>query len=236
MLSQKRRRILAGLERKANLQFKEIELLNQALTHKSFSADILDHNERMEFLGDSVLGLVISDYIYQMYSQYEEGELSKLKGGVVSRSALAKRARALNMGKYLLLGKGEGGRTQSSILANAFEALIGALYIDSGLEAARSFILRELSGEVERVSQPRYVEDYKSLLQEWAQSKFKRKPGYHVIKAAGPEHKKRFTVRVCIDDQSLGLGRGRSKKEAEQQAAKRALAKLKRSKGCTSRP
>lgn len=239
MLSQKRRKILARFERKVNLQFSQIELLNQALTHKSFSSDPLTYNERMEFLGDAILGLVISDYIYQMYPQYDEGALSKLKAGVVSRSVLARKARALNLGKYLLLGRGEEanrGRVQSSILADAFEALIGALYLDSGLEAARSFILRELSEKILQVSQPRYVEDYKSLLQELTQSSFKEKPAYQVISAVGPEHKKRFTIRVSIVNRSLGLGRGRSKKEAEQAAARRAIAKLKRSGGCTSRP
>jgi len=209
---------------------KNRRLLKEALTHRSYInenrlKDSKD-NEELEFLGDAVLGLVISDYLYRRYPRYSCGELSKLKGIVVSEPILAKRAKSLKVGKYLLLGKGEeraGGRSRPSILSDALEAIIGALYLDRGLETTRDFILREFGEEINSLVREKYLQDYKGLLQEIIQGRFKRKPSYKVIGQRGPQHKKVFTVEARLGKRIIGKGRGKSKKEAEQKAAQQAL-------------
>ena len=177
-------------------------------------------------MGDAVLGLLISDYLYRKYPQYSCGELSKLKGIVVSEPILTKRAKILGVGKHLFLGKGEeraGGRSRSSILSDALEAIIGALYLDRGLGAARHFILREFGEEINFLVKEKYLQDYKGLLQEIIQDRFKRKPSYKVIGQRGPQHKKVFTVEARLGKRTIGKGKGKSKKEAEQRAAQQAL-------------
>ncbi|MCK4649325.1 ribonuclease III [bacterium] len=241
------------------------KLLKEALTHRSYINENrlkdLKDNEELEFLGDAVLGLVISDYLYRRYPRYSCGELSKLKGIVVSEPILTRRARNLNVGKYLLLGKGEeqaGGRSRSSILSDALEAIIGALYLDRGLGAARHFILREFGEEINSLVREKYLQDYKGLLQEIIQGRFKRKPSYEgalrlppllkkrpnnkilpdssgrlyykVIGQRGPQHKKVFTIEARLGKKVIGKGRGKSKKEAEQRAAQQALSKIKNKK------
>ena len=209
---------------------KNRRLLKEALTHRSYINENrlkdLKDNEELEFLGDAVLGLVISDYLYRRYPRYSCGELSKLKGIVVSEPILARRAKSLKVGKCLLLGKGEeraGGRSRPSILSDALEAIIGALYLDRGLGTTRDFILREFSEEINSLVREKYLQDYKGLLQEIIQGRFKRKPGYKVIGQRGPQHKKVFTVEARLGKRIIGKGREKSKKEAEQKAAQQAL-------------
>ncbi|MEK6645758.1 MAG: ribonuclease III [Candidatus Firestonebacteria bacterium] len=213
-----------------NVRFRNISFLNHALIHRSYVHEnklkVSDSNERMEFLGDSVLGLVISSFLYKKYHNLGEGDLSKLKGNIVSASGLAKKALSLKFGDYILLGRGEiltGGRVRPSILANTLEAIIGAIYLDSGLKPAENFIVKqfaiELSGEIKE----KLEADSKSLLQEKIQAQFKKAPHYKEMKAYGPEHKKTFEIGVFLNGEIIGKGVGNSKKEAEQNAAKTAL-------------
>ena len=210
------------------LDFKNIDLLNQSLTHTSYAYELSDRNngmlqnERMEFLGDVVLGLVVSEYIYQKYPDYMEGDLAKIRAKVVSRPILAKQAKYLELGKYLLLGKGEeitGGRNRHSILADTMEALIGAFYLDSGLEKSRYFILAQFEEEIEKITENAHVQDYKTDFQEFTQKKFKTLPFYKVINREGPDHNRIFEIAVMVKGKTYGIGKGGSKKEAEQKAA-----------------
>jgi ribonuclease-3 len=217
-----------------NFGIRNSRLLKQALTHRSYINENrlkdLKDNEELEFLGDAVLGLVISDYLYRKYPQYSCGELSKLKGIVVSEPILTKQAEILGIGRCLLLGKGEeraGGRHRPSILSDTLEAIIGALYLDRGLGTARHFILRRFGGEINFLVKEKYLQDYKGQLQEIIQARFKRKPRYKVIGERGPQHRKTFTIEARLGKRIIGKGRGKSKKEAEQRAAQQALMKLK---------
>ncbi len=221
------------------LEFKNIELLNQSLTHTSYAYELSDRNngilqnERMEFLGDVVLGLIISEYIYQKYPDYMEGDLAKIRAKIVSRPILAKQAKHLELGKYLLLGKGEeitGGRSRHSILADTIEALIGAIYLDSGLEKSRYFILSRFKEEIEKITENVHVQDYKTDFQEWTQKKFKTLPFYKVINREGPDHNRIFEIAVMVKGETYGIGKGGSKKEAEQRAAFFALQYAKKEK------
>jgi ribonuclease-3 len=218
-----------------NFGIRSQKILKEALTHSSYVNESklkgLKDNEELEFLGDAVLGLVVSDYLYRTYPQYSCGDLSKLKSIVVSEPILVRRAKILGIGKYLRLGKGEekaGGRKRSSILSDGLEAVIGALYLDCGLEAARRFILKEFKNEINFVIEEKYLQDHKGLLQEIVQARHKRKPAYKVTSAKGPQHKKTFTVEVRVGTRTMGKGQGKSKKEAEQMAAQQAIRKIRR--------
>ncbi|MBU2530308.1 MAG: ribonuclease III [Elusimicrobia bacterium] len=205
-------------------KFKNKKLLKEALTHKSYSAEhgLKAHNERLEFLGDSVLGLIVSYYLFDKYPSEDEGYLSKIKSYVVSKPSLTKWSKAINLGEYVNLGRGEeqsGGRKRSSILSNAIEAVIGAVYIDGGLEPAANFITNWLSNQ----SFENEHRDYKSELQEIIQKRFKTPPDYEVLSTEGPEHAKIFTVKVKLKKKVLGIGTGKNKKEAQQEAAKSAF-------------
>ncbi|NMA04481.1 MAG: ribonuclease III [Clostridiales bacterium] len=211
-------------------RFKEMDIINEALTHSSYSNESRDkhtyNNERLEFLGDSVLSTVVSEYIYSKYNNLPEGELTKVRANVVCEPSLARQAKSINLGKYLLLGKGEevtGGRDRISILADAFEAVIGALYLDGGIKTARKFVLNMLEDSIKLASTGDLFRDYKTDLQELLQSKFDDKISYKVINETGPDHDKTFEVEVILGNKVLGKGRGKSKKEAEQNAAKKAL-------------
>jgi ribonuclease-3 len=212
------------LEKVLNYTFKDKNILREALTHKSYGAEHRRSrdNERLEFLGDSVLGLVVADYLYNQFAAKEEGVLSKIKSSIVSRHNLYFWGAGMDLGKYMLLGQGEiatGGRGRGSIISNAVEAVIGAVYLDGGYEAARNFILKWLATQkLEEDSG-----DYKSILQEYLQKRGKRAPVYEVMSTIGPEHDKIFTVRVCLKNQELGTGKGKNKKAAQQDAAKAAL-------------
>ena len=213
--------------------YQDPELLDRALTHKSYANEnrVPYHNERMEFLGDSVLNFVVSEYLMKSCPDSTEGDLSRLRAAVVSEPALASVARTIGLGNHLLLGKGEeqtGGRDKDSLLADSLEALIASLYLDQGMDAARAFIIKFFHELIEKTSVERISLDYKTDLQELCQQLLKLLPEYRVVSESGPDHQKQFEVEVWIKGRMSGHGYGKSKKEAEQRAAKEALEKLTR--------
>ncbi len=233
-ISSQREKILKKLQSVINYKFKDIKLLNTSLTHSSYANENKDksggNNERLEFLGDTVISLVVSEYLYKRFSEFPEGELTKRRASVVCESSLAFAARKIDLGKYLLLGKGEeatGGRERDSILADAFEALTGAIYVDGGLEKTEEYLLGLFEQEViYALSKGTLFIDYKTELQEVLQKKTKSKIEYKVEKEAGPDHNKKFYMNVIVENKIIGSGMGRNKKEAEQMAAKQALLKI----------
>ena len=219
-----------ALDRILGIRFRDGSLRRLALTHRShaFENDLPANNERLEFLGDAVLGIVVTDMAFREFPEMPEGELAKLRAAIVNMGALADVARELGLGRFVLLGRGEemsGGRDKSSILADALEALLGAIYLDRGLTSARKLI--------ERVFQPRMIayvigdgpRDYKTILQELASAEVHAVPEYR-IRERGPDHQKEFTATVFLGGKEWGTGMGGSKKEAEQQAAYRAYVRL----------
>jgi ribonuclease-3 len=224
-------RTLADLQQHIFYTFKEPQLLERALTHKSFANEnkVPYHNERMEFLGDAVLSLIVSEHLMRTCPDSTEGDLSRLRAAIVSEPALAVIGRTLELGACLLLGKGEeqtGGRDKDSLLADALEALIASLYLDSGKDAAEAFILRFFEDVIKRTCASRTTLDYKTALQERCQERLKQLPEYRVVSETGPDHQKQFNVELLVRGQVYGCGTGKSKKEAEQKAAKEALEKL----------
>ncbi|MGA2192385.1 MAG: ribonuclease III [Nitrospirota bacterium] len=223
------------LEKRLGYSFHQPSLLIQSLTHKSYANENRlgnGHNERLEFLGDTVLDFIISDLIMKICPDSPEGEMSKLRAVVVSEANLSKVARELMLGNYLLLGKGEeqtGGREKSSLLANTLEAIIAAIYIDAGLEQAYNFIRDNFESDVKSLAAVGLTFDYKTELQETCQSMFGALPKYTVVGETGPDHQKVFEVEIEALGRVLGKGTGKSKKEAEQMAAKMALDTLERS-------
>jgi len=216
-----------NLEKKLKINFKNKELLQQGLTHKSYAhmCGIKEDNERLEFLGDSVLNLVISEYLYQRYPAYDEGKLTKLKSSLVNRKSLLLWAKKLSLGDYLLISEEEeaaGGRQRASLLSNGLEALIGAIYQDQDWDKAKKFVL----GQISTLKGIRKV-DYKSRLQELIQKRYKILPEYVVKTESGPAHKKFFEIEVKVKGKIFGHGTGWSKKTAEQEAARKALQKIK---------
>jgi len=211
------------------LPIEDMAALRQALTHKSLVPQRpLDSNERLEFLGDSVLGLVVNEYLCATYPSRGEGELAKAKALIVCKTALAEAARRLDLPALLRLGRAEeamGGRNRASIAADAFEALVAVIYHEGGLSAARDFILNTLAPEIEAVNTVRDWRDPKTVLQEKRQAAHQSAPDYYVLREQGRAHDKTFTVEVRLDGLVAGSGAGKSKKEAEQAAAERALAK-----------
>lgn len=217
-------------------RFKNPALLEEALTHKSHVNERKGashaHNERLEFLGDAVLSLIISDHLARLYPQLSEGSLSKLKATLVSESSLAQAARRLNLGVLLRLGRGEErsqGRDKNSLLADALEAVIAAVYLDGGLEASRIFTVGVLAHELAQAEAQQGApggEDYKTRLQEWCQQRYDQLPQYATVRESGPDHQKSFEVEVRVNGDLAGHGRGFSKKEAEQMAAQQALERL----------
>jgi ribonuclease III len=220
---------VAPLQKTLGYTFNNLKLLNKALTHKSYvneKNESIKHNERFEFLGDSVLDILVSDYLVCEFTDYAEGTLSKIRAAVVNENCLAGLARKIDLGKFLLLGKGEdlsGGRDKSSILANSFEAVAGALFRDGGLESASKVFMPLLEKEISSFSHSWNFRDFKSELQEYTQEKWVCTPSYNVIKELGPDHEKRFEVAVRVKNTVKGQGFGKSKKEAEQLAAKKAM-------------
>jgi ribonuclease-3 len=219
------------LQQRIDYRFMNPELLERALTHKSFANEnkVPSHNERMEFLGDSVLSLIISEHLMQNCPDSNEGDLSRLRAAVVSEPALAAIARELGLGAYILLGRGEeqtGGREKDSLLADCLEALIASVYLDGGKDAAQAFVLRFFEGTVKKTFTARGTLDYKTELQELSQERLKQLPEYRIVSETGPDHRKQFEVEVWINGLLGGRGTGKSKKEAEQRAAKEALEKL----------
>jgi len=219
-----------SFQQKTGVRFKDPGLLRVALTHGSYVHEHpdtgLESMGRMELLGDSVLGLVVNEYLYASFPAFEEGELTKMKSLLVSKAVLARRGRNMRLGSYLLLGEGEvdaGGRDRTSIVADGYESVIGATYLDQGLEGARKFIGDTLLGEARKILADSKHINYKSLLQEQVQGELRVHPEYRVLSETGPEHEKQFVVEVAVRRKPLGRGSGKSKKEAEQAAAKEAL-------------
>ncbi len=219
-----------ALDRALGVSFRDAELRRTALTHRSFAFERgLDvTNERLEFLGDSVLGVVVTDMAYRTYPELPEGSLAKLRAAIVNMAALAAVARDLGLGSLVLLGKGEeqsGGRDKASILADAFEAVLGAVYLDLGLKQAAALIERLLWPRIAAYVRGEGERDYKTILQELAAQDIGRLPEYRVVER-GPDHEKEFTATVFVGGRELGHGVGRSKKEAEQRAARQAYDRL----------
>jgi ribonuclease III len=214
------------LEKRLRVRFKNRKLLEEALTHKSYAIEkgLKSFNERLEFLGDSVLSAVVAHYLFKRYPVDDEGRLSKLKSQLVAKPTLVVWAKEIGLGQYLWMSPGEeatGGRTRESLLANAFEALLGAMFLDAGFPLVQRYVVRLLS------KKKRIVEtDYKSKLQELIQKRYKVPPHYVLVSETGPDHAKVFLMEVRIRQRLLGQGDGRSKKEAEQAAAYMALKKI----------
>jgi ribonuclease III len=217
---------LGQIEKKVRVKFQNSKLLEEAFTHKSYSIEhgAASNNERLEFLGDSIISAVVAHWLFKRFPDVDEGKLSKMKSQIVSRANLSSWAEDLQLGQYLYLSQGEeatGGRKRESLLGNVYEALVGAIFLDQGFSIAQRFILRHLA------KKKRIVEnDFKSRLQEMVQKKYKTPPVYFVVAESGPDHEKKFTLEVRINKRVLGMGEGRSKKEAEQLAAKEALKSL----------
>jgi ribonuclease-3 len=222
------------LQTRIDYRFKDRGLLEHALTHRSRAAEDLSggvvDNESLEFLGDAVLGFVVADVLFHRYPEYTEGQKSKIKASVVSTQSLARHAERLGLGEHLILGRGEektGGRFKAALLADAYEALIAAIYIDGGIEAATAFLRRELGDAIEAGQYPDFHgQDFKSALQERLQSLGRPVPEYRVVNEEGPDHRKVFHVDVLTAGQTLASARGKAKKEAEQEAARLALSRL----------
>ena len=219
---------MKNLEEKLGYKFKNINLLENALTHSSYANEVRDgtsSNERLEFLGDSVLSIIVSEFIYKKFANQPEGELTKLRASLVCEKSLCGFSRELELGKYLRLGKGEekgGGRNRDSILADAFEAVLAAMYLDGGFEVAKNHVLRFVKEEIEHTDDEVF-KDYKTLLQEIIQRNPEESVAYFLTGESGPDHNKLFTVEVRLNSNVIGKGEGRSKKQAEQMAAKQAL-------------
>ena len=224
---------VSPLEERIDYKFRNGLLLAEALTHPSLGHETQQRhfdNQRLEFLGDAVLQLVISENLYQRFGNFPEGQLTKLRSRLVSRDALEAYALALDLGQYLMMGRGEeasGGRSRTSTLADAIEALIGAIYLDGGLEAARKFVLTQAGADLEKITEKPVDINPKGQLQELLQSISPQSPSYEVLSQSGPEHDKRFVVQAVWEGTVLGKGHGRSKKQAETAAAEEAM-KLKR--------
>jgi ribonuclease III len=221
------------LENSLGYSFKDKKILMEALTHKSFFHENPDkaesYNERLEFLGDSVLGFVIVEYLFLLDNKFTESVMAKTKSYLVKEAVLLEIAKSISLGTYLRLGKGEettGGRTKRSLLADAVEAVLGALYIDSGYKKAREIILRLFKDKIDAIVRYGEFHDFKTELQEKTQLLFSTIPEYKIVRQEGAEHKKLFTIEVYIKDERYGTGSGKSKKEAETFAAKEALNKL----------
>ena len=232
-MTEERRAALVRLSVHMNVTFDNISMLDEALTHPSYTneaKDAIPHNERLEFLGDAVLELASSTYLYARFPDCTEGELTKMRASLVQSETLARLARQLDLGSYLRLGRGEllgGGADRQNNLENAFEAVIGAVYLDRGWETAQDYVARQLASEATLVRRSHVSHDYKTALQEQIQQKRHASIAYELIGETGPDHDKRFTTRVLIAGQAMGEGTGRSKKEAEQQAAAAALHRIK---------
>lgn len=230
-VNSKRKKELKEILKKVNIHFRNYDLLNLALSHRSFvnENNLKENNERLEFLGDSILGFVITDYLYRRYPFHSEGELARIKSFVISEMTLTKIAKNIGLNKYILIGKGEessGGRNKNTIIADAFEAFLGSVYLDSNLKKTKDLIIKLFKNEIELVIEDKHEKDYKTLLQEYAQKTFKVCPVYKLVGKKGPEHNRTFFVSVFLSGKVIGSGEGKSKKNAEKEAAKNAYLKL----------
>jgi ribonuclease III len=227
LISPERQKELQDFENRLGVTFLNLNLLNQSLTHSSYGHEKnMPDNERLEFLGDAVLKLAATEYLYNKFPSYAEGDLTKIRATVISDETFARVGNKLGLGELLLLSPNEkrsGGQKRKSNLANVFEALVAAIYLDAGLGKARDIIIEALREEIETVSRSGYISDYKSALQEYAQKHMQQLPHYHVIKETGPRHRRVFWIEVRVRGKKYGVGRGANKKEAEQKAAAMAL-------------
>jgi len=219
---------LDKIARKLRMKKDDLSLLQQALTHKSYLGEVadLESNERLEFLGDSVLGMIVAEHLFARFSERQEGELAKAKAVAVSEPILAEAAKRIGLAPGLLLSTGEemsGGRDRTSILADAFEAVVAAVYLSEGLDAAGQLVLRALRPILEDIEREEHHRNYKSILQELSQSRYRKAPKYVVVSESGAAHDKTFVVEARLDGVPLGRGTGKSKKQAEQAAALDAL-------------
>jgi ribonuclease-3 len=227
-------RDLSALEAKLGYTFRETSVLDRALTHRSRANEdatgVTVDNESLEFLGDAVLGFVMADLLFRDYPQFDEGQKSKIKAALVSTATLALLARRLGLGEFLALGRGEektGGRKKQALLADTYEAVIAAIYLDGGIDEARGFVVREFAEDLEDVRSPEFWgRDYKSALQELVQSRDLQLPEYLVAAESGPDHRKIFHVEVRVKGEVKGTANGPSKKAAEQEAARKAIERL----------
>lgn len=223
---------LSELEQKIGYKFQDKSLLKRAMMHSSYSNEHrlnrLDNNERLEFLGDAVLEIVVSEFLYKTYPKKPEGDLTKMRASIVCEPTLAFCTKEIQLGKYLLLGKGEdasGGRDRDSIVSDAMEALIGSIYLDGGFANAKEFIIRFILVDIEH---KQLFYDSKTILQEIVQGQLQDTLTYELVKEEGPDHNKHFEVNVCIGGVVVGFGEGRTKKAAEQEAAYKGILKLKK--------
>ncbi len=226
LISIERKKELSLFQKLASIKFKDASLLNLAFCHRSYANESpveVDNNERLEFLGDSVLGLVVSNWLFTHLPDMDEGDFSRIKSFVVSEESLAEIARKQRVDNFILIGKGEefsGGRTKKALLADCMEAIFGAYYIDSGFKASVELIEHLLVPAIETVLANKHRKDYKTMLQEYAQKRYKSYPRYEVVKKTGPEHYNTFWVKVSVHKSSYGPAEGSNKKEGEQAVAK----------------
>lgn len=221
---------LSAFEKITNIIFTDKKLLEQAFIHRSYinesNGSKLSHNERLEFLGDAVLELIVTDYLYNKYPDRDEGELTAYRSALVNAVIIGEVAQEIGMNDYLLLSKGEAkdaGRARNYILANTYEAYVGAVYIDQGYNVARDFIAKTLFGKIDTIVAKKLWRDAKSLVQEKSQEHLSVTPVYKVVSESGPDHDKHFTIAVFFGDEEVAHGKGKSKQEAEQAAARQAL-------------
>jgi ribonuclease-3 len=229
MKTTRRSKMSEELAKKLKIKFNDIELLQRALTHRSYlneNRSVNKSNERLEFLGDAVLELIISDFLYRKYPNRPEGDLTSFRSAIVRTESLAEASRELGYGKYLRMAKGEeesGGRDKDYILANTFEAVLGAIYIDQGYDACQKLVSKILISKIDNIVKNRLDIDGKTKIQEVAQSKFGKTPTYEVLNEHGPDHNKKFVVGVKIGNKIIGKGEGGSKQKAEEAAATKGL-------------
>ena len=233
LVTEERERELLFFLKENNLQFNDLNLLNLAFTHTSYSneyRDGVDNNERLEFLGDSVLGMITAEYLFSSFDKFHEGDFSKIKSIVVSEASLSEVAYSMHFDKYLLVGYGErlqGGLTKKAIQADAMEAVIAALYIDQGLDVARRFVLSFIPNQIKKVLANRVAyKDYKTMLQEYYQKKKGKVPVYTLVGHSGPDHEQVFQMTVTLGSKVFGPADGKNKKNAEQAVARMALISL----------
>lgn len=231
------------LENSLGYEFKKPELLAHALVHRSWLSGkempYWENNERLEFLGDSILNMLVTEYLYKTYPHLPEGDLAKMKSVVVSGQALTKIARSWNLGEYLRVGKGEarnGGRNRDSLLEDAFEAILGAIYLDSDIKQCRKFLERHIFPNIQEVVSEEDFINYKSALLEYMQARALPPPDYEIVSESGPEHCKEFEMTVMFQGEEYGRGKGPSKKKAEQDAARKALERLKAEESAKTNP
>jgi len=223
----------SDLQQVIGVTFRDPSILQQVFIHSSYINEnpgfpLLD-NERLEFLGDALLSSIVAEKLYHEFPHLAEGELTKIRTSLIRQETLAQLGLALRLGDYLHLGKGEeatGGRQRQTNLADTFEALIGAIFLDQGLTAARDFVLSKLDSQLEEIKTKGISPDYKALLQEFTQAKYKQLPTYHLVEASGPDHDRNFTIEVALGDRILGAGSGKSRRAAEMEAARSAWEKL----------